>query len=279
MQKKQIIVILAAIIGVGIVFSLPKVLVDNKKEEVKGGEATISTKDSLNDISKLMAEKHTHKPSSQDQKNIVELTKKYYSVSDKEKKRIFADSISGYYKQFHQYDSVAKYSEEVAVLFPGAQNWVTAADAYMQASDLVPAEEKTSYSDKSRELYKKALELSPDDLDIKSKLAMTYVATSNPMAGIKLLQEVIKESPDNQTALFNLGYLSMQSGQYNKAVDRFKKLTEVNPKHASGTFYLGLSYLQLGNKDKAKGYFEKAKTLDHDPEFQSIIDSYVKETN
>ena len=279
MQKKQIIVILAAVIGVGVVFSLPKVLVDNKKESVTGGEEKVAQKDSISEISKLMAEKHTHKPSSEDQKNILTLTKNYYSVSDKEKKRIFADSISAYYKRFHQYDSVAKYSEEIANLYPKEENLIAAGDAYMQASDLVEFEQKKSYADKSRELYKKALELNPDNLETKSKLAMTYVTTSTPMEGIKLLREVIEKDPDNQTALFNLGYLSMQSSQYSKAVDRFKKLTEINPKHSSGTFYLGLSYLQLGNKDKAKEYFVKAKTLDQDPEFQSIVDSYLKETN
>jgi len=279
MQKKQIIVILAAAIGVGVVFSLPKVLVDNKKESVTGSEEKVAQKDSISEISKLMAEKHTHKPSSEDQKNILTLTNNYYSVSDKEKKRIFADSISAYYKRFHQYDSVAKYSEEIANLYPKEGNLIAAGDAYMQASDLVDLEQKKSYSDKSRELYKKALELNPDNLETKSKLAMTYVTTSTPMEGIKLLREVIEKDPDNQTALFNLGYLSMQSSQYSKAVDRFKKLIEINPKHSSGTFYLGLSYLQLGNKDKAKEYFVKAKTLDQDPEFQSIVDSYLKETN
>jgi len=279
MQKKQIIAVLVAVVGIGIVFSLPKVLVDNKKESVEGAEAVVSNKDSLTEVAKLMAEKHTHKPSDNEQKKIQDFTKNYYSISDKEKKRIFADSILLYYTKFHQYDSVAKYSEEIAVLQPTEKNLVSAADAYMQASDLVSANEKPAYMDKSRAFYKKALDLNANNLDTKSKLAMTYVTTSNPMTGINLLKEVVKEDPRNETALFNLGYLSVQSGQYNKAVDRFKQLIEVNPEHASGTFYLGLSYLELGNKGKAKQYFEKAKGLDKDPEFQAIIESYLKESN
>jgi len=279
MQKKQIIAILAAVVGVGIVFSLPKILVDNEKEAVKGAEATVSKSDSTSEINKLMSEKHTHKPSTDEQKKIQDFTKNYYSISDKEKKRIFADSIVKYYTQFHQYDSLAKYSGEIAILQPTENNLVSAGDAYMQASDLVSVNEKSAYMDKSRFYYTKALELNASNLDTKSKLAMTYVTTSTPMKGISLLREVVKEDPTNEMALFNLGYLSMQSGQYEKAADRFETLIKVNPKHASGTFYLGLSYQELGNKAKANQYFTKAKGLDSDPEFQAIIDSYLKESN
>ncbi|WP_018341611.1 tetratricopeptide repeat protein [Cytophaga aurantiaca] len=279
MQKKQIIAILAAAVGIGIVFSLPKVLVDNEKEAVKGAEETVSASDSKSEAGKLMAEKHTHKPSNDEQKKIQDFTKKYYSISDKEKKRIFADSIVKYYTQFHQYDSVAKYSGEIVLLQPTEKNLVSAGDAYMQASDLVSENDKSTYMDKSRFYYQKALDLNAKNLDTKSKLAMTYVTTSTPMKGIALLREVVKEDPANQTAIFNLGYLSMQSGQYAKAVDRFEELIKVNPAHASGTFYLGLSYLELGNKSKANQYFTKAKGLDSDPEFQAIIDSYLKESN
>jgi len=279
MQKKQVIAILAAAVGIGIVFSLPKVLVDNEKEAVKGAEATVSKPDSTSEIGKLMAEKHTHKPSADEQKKIQDFTKNYYSISDKEKKRIFADSIVKYYTQFHQYDSVAKYSGEIATLQPTEKNLVSAADAYMQASDLVSVNDKPAYMDKARLYYEKALDVNAKNLDTKSKLAMTYVTTSTPMKGISLLREVVKEDPTNETALFNLGYLSMQSGQYEKAADRFEALIKVNPAHASGTFYLGLSYLELGHKDKANQYFKKAKGLDNDPEFQAIVDSYLKESN
>jgi Tfp pilus assembly protein PilF len=279
MQKKQIIAILVAAVGIGLVFSLPKVLVDNEKESVKGADTHTTKTDTLSEISKMMAEKHTHKASASDEKRIEEFTKNYYSISDKEKKRIFADSILVYYTKFHQYDSVAKYSGEIAELVPSEKSFVSAGDAYMQASDLVSVNEKATYMDKSRVYYKKSLDFNASNLDTKSKLAMTYVTTSNPMEGIALLRDVIKEDPTNQTALFNLGYLSMQSGQYAKAADRFKTLIEVNPMHASGTFYLGLSYQELGNKKKAKQYFEKAKGLDKDPEFQAIVDSYLKESN
>jgi len=38
-----------------------------------------------------------------------------------------------------------------------------------------------------------------------------------------------------------------------------------------------LAYLNLGKSKKAKAEFEKAKSLDEDPGFQSVVDSYLKE--
>ena len=57
MQKKQIIVALIAVVGIGLVFSLPKFLVHNEKDEVSGTETPVAKSDSLSEIGKMMAEK------------------------------------------------------------------------------------------------------------------------------------------------------------------------------------------------------------------------------
>jgi cytochrome c-type biogenesis protein CcmH/NrfG len=42
------------------------------------------------------------------------------------------------------------------------------------------------------------------------------------MQGITLLLEVVKQDPNNHAANLNLGMFAMKSGQYDKAVIRFK---------------------------------------------------------
>ena len=44
------------------------------------------------------------------------------------------------------------------------------------------------------------------------------------MQGIMMLREVLEEDPKNELALFNMGMLSIQSGQYDKAVERLVEL-------------------------------------------------------
>jgi Flp pilus assembly protein TadD len=70
-----------------------------------------------------------------------------------------------------------------------------------------------------------------------------------------------------------LGILSIQSGQHDKAVERFRHLTQVNPKHVQGNFYLAVSLAETGQKEEAKQIFNKARKLNADPDFQASVDN------
>ena len=96
------------------------------------------------------------------------------------------------------------------------------------------------------------------------------------MQGITLLLDVVKQDPKNHDALLNLGMFAMKSGQYAKAVDRFKTMIaqkeEIEP-----YFYLAESYKQLGQKQEAIAAYEKCKELMGDPAAGQRIDEYIKE--
>jgi predicted Zn-dependent protease len=106
---------------------------------------------------------------------------------------------------------------------------------------------------------------------------MTYISSPNPMQGIMLLREVIAEDPKNELALFNMGMLSIQSGQHDKAVERLEELVKVNPNHTQGQLLLGIALMNTGDKRRAKEQFEKVKQLDKDPSVQATVDSYLKD--
>ena len=97
------------------------------------------------------------------------------------------------------------------------------------------------------------------------------------MQGIRLLREVLKEDPKNELALFNMGMLSVQSGQHAKAISWLNQLIEVNPKHTQGQLLLGVAYMNAGQNGKAREQFEKVKKMDKDPAVQSAVDSYLSE--
>jgi Flp pilus assembly protein TadD len=71
--------------------------------------------------------------------------------------------------------------------------------------------------------------------------------------------------------------LSIQSGQYDRAIERLESLIEVNPRHIQGNLLLGVAYMNKGNKAGAKQQFEKVKQLDSDPSVQATADSYLKD--
>lgn len=97
------------------------------------------------------------------------------------------------------------------------------------------------------------------------------------MQGITMMREVLAEDPKNEFALFNMGMLSIQSGQYDRAIERFEELKAVNPNHVQGQLLLGVAYLNKGNKEKARQQFELVKKLDKDPAVQATADSYLKD--
>ena len=273
MSKSQIIIIITGIISVILLFSLPKIIVKSEKQLAEEKPKASSEKEHQSEIKAA----HRTEISENDRNKITRLRNLFLSVSNPEKKTNFADSLIKAYRKIHLYDSAAKYSEMVSEMKPTPLNWIKTADVYMEASDFAPDTEKPIYNEKARGYYNKVLEKEPGNLEIKSKLALTYVSSENPMQGIKILREVLKTDPKNESALYNLGILSIQSGQYDKAVKRFEELLNVNPRHSTGQFYLGVAWANLGDKTKALEAFKKARELDNDPEFRATVDSYMKD--
>ena len=127
--------------------------------------------------------------------------------------------------------------------------------------------------------YKKALELNPKSLNAQTGLGVAYVTgTKNPMQGIQLLLGVVKVEPKNLKANMNLGMFSMKSGQFQKAIERFKTVIEVNAT-PEAWFYLGTSYENLDMKSEAILAYQKSKELAADPSLSNFVDRKIKELN
>ncbi|TAH26074.1 MAG: tetratricopeptide repeat protein [Cytophagales bacterium] len=274
MQKSKIIIIIAAL-ALGIyIFTLPKGVI--KKEE-----ANVSANRDTKPIPKnnTMEKTHSVKTSDKENNNLKLLTKNYNTVSNPEKKIIFADSLANKYRKLHLYDSATKYIEIIANAKANTEAYSIAGDFNFEAYSFSDKEDRNKFNEKARRFYNKALEITPKDYEVKCKLAMTFVGGENPMEGIGILKEVLKEDPKNETAMYQLGILSLQSGQNSKAVDRFNELIKINPKNANAHYYLGVSFANLGEINKAKASLEKAKALEEDKGFRAAVDDYLKELN
>ena len=188
------------------------------------------------------------------------------------------------YKQLAQkWDDVnvaapsAFYKELVAQTESTYENWVLAGDqstaAYQTTQDSTT---QPVLVQKAITAYQTALKLNPASLNAKTGLGSAYVSgTANPMQGIQLLLEVVKEDPKNVKANTNLGLFSMRSGQFDKAVTRFKTVIEQKP-DPEAWFYLATSYENLGqNKDAILAY-EKSKELAADPGLSNFVDQKIK---
>jgi len=265
MLKTRIILIAASAIVIWLIFLLPKVVVDNENKL-----ASSDTDSSGTQISNHPA------PSGEIQASVQNLRRQFRDSTANEKNAIFADSLATLYQISGKFDSSAWFAEEAAKFYNTVESWVKAGDQYYQAYTLALDQSKQNYfAEKTRTYYQKVLDVNAGNLDVKAKMAMTYFSGKNPMQGISLLREVLEADPKNELALFNLGMLSIQSGQYERAVERLQALVNINPGHTQGHLLLGIAFMNSGEKTKAKEEFEKVKEMDKDPAVQATVDSYL----
>ncbi|MDL5047385.1 tetratricopeptide repeat protein [Oscillatoria amoena NRMC-F 0135] len=210
--------------------------------------------------------------------NISNLRRAYRTSGADEKSAIFADSLAGLYTKAGRFDSAAWFAERAATFFNTLKSWTRAGDAYYEAYTFATDQTKQNEQAlKAQEYYSKVLAEQPANFDVKSKMAMTYLSSANPMQGITLLREVLAADPKNETALYNLGMLAIQSGQYDRAVERLTELIAVNANHVQGQLLLGVAYMNKGDNVQARAQFEKVKQLETDPAVQATADSYLKD--
>jgi tetratricopeptide (TPR) repeat protein len=266
MLKTRIILIVISALLIGGLFLLPKVVVEND-----------SPLSNAADSASKQPSVHTQAPP-EVAASISLLRSEYLKSSQNEKNAIFADSLANLYEIAGKFDSAAWFAEEASKFFNTTGSRIKAGNEYYQAYTFaVDLDKQKHFAGKAQQFYKEVLEESPKNLEVKTKLAMTYLSSASPMQGISLLREVLAEDPKNELALFNMGMLSIQSGQHEKAVERLEELIKVNPNHTQARLLLGIALMNTGDKKGAKEQFEKVKQLDKDPAVQATADSYLKD--
>jgi tetratricopeptide (TPR) repeat protein len=204
----------------------------------------------------------------------------FINAENQQKRFIFADSLAKAYKSVGKLDSLAKYIEVRALEIPGTENMLKAGDAYYEAFNFaVDQSKRNQLAEKARSYYQRILEEDPSLLDVKSKLAMTYVASPQPMSGIMMLREVLEEDPDNELAIYNLGMLAITSGQLDKAIERFEKLRVLDKDNPEANFYLGYCHFEMGEPQKAKSYFQEVIDLGISGDLVLASEEYLERIN
>ncbi|CAG5007194.1 hypothetical protein DYBT9275_03986 [Dyadobacter sp. CECT 9275] len=270
MNKSIILSCVLAVALVGTLYSLPKVVVNNKAKEMDSKEASPAAATA----SEPETPSNTHDGAilSADQQKIVDELRNGFLLADEKNKVNAGIKLSNKFRELQKFDSAAFYAEKVTLISPSIENLMRAGDRYYDAYGFAVDDQKAkNYGAKTREYYQKAIDQNPALLTAKANMAMTYVNTENPMQGILMLREILDTDPTNEVALFNLGILSMRSNQYSKAADRFRQILTNNPSNTKAKFYLGLSLVELGNKEEARKVLSEVKKEEKDPVIQQAI--------
>jgi tetratricopeptide (TPR) repeat protein len=262
MLKRNILLFLLAALLISVLFFLPRSVIRNPDRSI---------------VSDTAAAHDPHVAAPEIGQRIRTLRTVWLQTPPGEKNAIFADSLSDLYRQSNQFDSAAWFAGQAAEYFKTTQSWKKAGEAYYRAYTFAVDESRQkALAARAQDYLGRVLEREPGNLEVKCWVAMTYLPTA-PMQGVSLLREVLEADPANQTALFNLGMLSIQSRQYGRAIERLEELIRLNPGHIQGRLLLGIAYLNTGNKKGAREQFLFIKRTDPDPAVQATVDSYLKD--
>ncbi len=105
--------------------------------------------------------------------------------------------------------------------------------------------------------------------------AIALVKGPNPMEGIKILKKIVEKDPKNTEALYQLAFFSLQSGQHDKAIERFKQILEVDSTKTDVLYYLGNIYLNDQKWDEAEKNLSAFLSKNKDPKIQTEIEQNI----
>ena len=90
---------------------------------------------------------------------------------------------------------------------------------------------------------------------ISVEKALGLLEGNNPMEGVFMFRDILENDPKNTDALYYLGVLSIQTGQYENAIERFNQLIAIDSSDKKAYLQLGISNYNLGDKEKADSLF------------------------
>jgi tetratricopeptide (TPR) repeat protein len=276
-NKKQIVVISSVIILMAALLSLNiKGLVKPKEQP---GAVNADTKISQAAIVTLQQVSASAKQDLNANlvQQVTDLENSLKTASENNKTAI-EKKLSALWDDVNKPAPAAFYNELIAGKESTYSNWLKTGDrftdAYQGTTDTLL---QPGLIQKAILAYQKALDINSKSLDAKTGLGIAYVnGNSNAMQGIQLLLAVVKEAPKNIKANMNLGLFAMKSGQFDKAVPRFKTVIAQKP-DPEAWFYLASSYESLGLKDEAVMAYLKSKELAADPSLGQFVDRKIKE--
>ena len=268
MNKTLALILFVGLGLIALLFQLPKGNVSAKTESSVAGGANRDANGQNNKIDTAKTEEMHAAPFTKAQeKRISELKVQVKSATTELKQVVALENLMRAFMDLSKYDSSAVYAGQFSDTHPATIHILRAGQAYFEAQTFaIDAKKGRMMGEKARFYFEKALGKDPNNLLVKTNLAMTYVDTPTPMKGITLLREVIEQEPTFVPALFNLGILSIKSNQFGKGQERFSQILKLEPNNHKAALNLGFCLAQLDKKVEAQKVLTKVLANSKEPE-------------
>ena len=165
-----------------------------------------------------------------------------------------AKKLSGFWYQKSVFALAGHYAEEVAKIEKSGESWAIAATSYIEGLDSEQKDVKDLCLKKAEEMSQNAISLEPNNPDYRLNLATAYIKypTDNPMQGILMMRDLEKQFPDYLPVKLTLAQLSIQTGQWDKAEERLRKLIQDYPNQKDAYCLLADVLVEKGKPEEAE---------------------------
>jgi tetratricopeptide (TPR) repeat protein len=188
------------------------------------------------------------------------------------------DSLAASWDQQMRPGIAAEYVYYRAALTGESNDWLRAGKRFLGLSGFFSPEEREMLISRAVECLEKAYATDSLNPEVQTNLGVAYTQSgSNPMKGIGMLRQVVEKNPGNFDAQFNLGVFSMQSGQYDKAIGRFRTAVQLRNDLPEIRLYLSDALSGAGMKPEARKELLELKKLTRDTVLLKEVDRRLQQ--
>ncbi len=185
--------------------------------------------------------------------------------------------LSGVWERSGKLPMAAYYKAKHAKLENSEKNLTFAAQIFLQLMEDEPSHQVQMWeAAEAISCLEQSLKIDSTNEDAKLALATAYIEGSGePMRGVQILRDITAQKPNDIPANMLLGRMSIQSGQFEKAVKRFETVLKQEPNNLEANYFMAQAYEGTGNKEETIKYLEKCKSLSKNPELIKDIDRHI----
>ena len=205
----------------------------------------------------------------------------------KESKKIrILDSIVLNLQARNRFDYAAIYAEQKISLDSSLQSVLLAGELNQKAMRLPFVQQdsvlRRQFSAQSISFLQKVIDEEPNNERALLALGLAFTESGIPqqsMQGILTLRKILDINPNNVEASFQLGLFSAQTGQFDKAVQRFERVLELSPDNFGARYQLARAKLQLGEVSEAKNLLEAVVANSTDADLKQAANFLLNQLN
>jgi protein O-GlcNAc transferase len=149
-------------------------------------------------------------------------------------------------------DAIPELKQAVSINARSAPAWTDLARSLQQKGDLEGAVDA----------FAKATTLDPANDGLRNMYAYALIETRQAKKGIEESQRILSHNPKDTSALMNIGYANLKTGDFDAAEKAYREMVAVDANSAAGHYDLGIALKSKDQIEAAQHEFREAIRLD-----------------